>query len=158
MTETTTSIGHNDYNNYYLTLLSKVDIQSENEYAKKYYDILTDIIGQRIATEHYNIEAIKSEFNDNYRNNIGRMRDPFQRLDQAMNLIKGDVTIGDVSMWINEHTDDRFRDNYIDYAIRQMANIYMFVRNYNAKDFSAFSGQSSRKWYPIPERSDSKTQ
>ena len=158
MTETTTSIGQNEYNNYYVTLLSKVDIRSENEYAKKYYDILTDIIGTRIATEQYSIDAIKAEFNENYRRNISAMQEPFERLEHAMNLIDGDVTMGDVTMWINEHTDDRHRDNYIDYTIRQMANIFMFVRNYNAKNFSKFSGQSSRKWYPIPERSDSMTQ
>lgn len=81
MTETTTSIGQNEYNNYYVTLLSKVDIRSENEYAKKYYDILTDIIGTRIATEQYSIDSIKAEFNENYRRNISAMQEPFERLE-----------------------------------------------------------------------------
>jgi hypothetical protein len=58
--KTTTYIGETEYNNYYVTLLSKVDMKSQNKYAEKYTKLLTDIIGQRIAFEGYNIEGIKN--------------------------------------------------------------------------------------------------
>lgn len=57
---TTTFIGDTEYDNYYLTLLSKVDMKSQNEYAERYAKLLTGIIGQRIAFEGYNIEGIKN--------------------------------------------------------------------------------------------------
>lgn len=134
---TTTFIGDTEYDNYYLTLLSKVDMKSQNEYAERYAKLLTGIIGQRIAFEGYNIEGIKNQFDDNFRKTLNpRFYRAFAQLHQAMSLVTGDVTLGDVSSWIYEHTT--IKNNYTEMIVSQMANIYMFVIHFNLRDYQQF--------------------
>jgi hypothetical protein len=143
--ETTTFIGSSDYNNYYVTLMSLVDMrQEDNPYAKEYYSILTDIIGTRISSEGYPIDEIINEFNSNYDSNLGGgVRNPFMSLDSAMKATGKEIKYADVCMWINEHST--VRDHYTDIVTRQMANIYMFVRNYDAKKYVPLGNNIRRK-------------
>ena len=143
--ETTTFVGENNYDNYYVTLMSLVDMrQEDNPYAKRYYDILIEIIGTRIASEGYKIDEIINEFNVNYRKNIGgRMENPYELLDKDMKAVGKELTMADVTMWINEHTT--IRNNYTEIATRQIANIYMFIRNYDAKMYFPWGNNTQRK-------------
>ena len=50
-----------------------------------------------------------------------------------MSLVKGDVTLGDVSNWIYEHTT--IKNNYTEMIVSQMANIYMFVIHFDLKNY-----------------------
>ena len=143
--ETTTYIGENNYDNYYVTLMSLVDMrQEDNPYAKRYYDMLIEIIGTRIASEGYKIDEIINEFNVNYSQNLGgHMRDPYAALDKDMKAIGKELTYADVALWINEHTT--IRNDYTEIAMRQMANIYMFIRNYDAKRYFPWGNNTQRK-------------
>ena len=134
---TTTFIGNTEYDNYYVTLLSRVDMKSQNKFAERYTKLLTGIIGQRIAFEGYNIEGIKNQFDDNFRKTLNpRFHRAFAQLHQAMSLVTGDVTLGDVSSWIYEHTT--IKNNYTEMIVSQMANIYMFVIHFNLRDYQQF--------------------
>lgn len=143
--ETTTFIGENNYDNYYVTLMSLIDMrQDDNPYAKRYYKILTEIIGTRIASEGYQIDEIINEFNVNYRKNLGgHMRDPYTALDKDMKAIGKEISYADVALWINEHTT--IRNDYTEIAMRQIANIYMFIYNYDAKHYVPWGNNIQRK-------------
>ena len=67
--------------------------------------------------------------------------DPFSALDNAMRQIDGEVKYSDVQGWIGEHTTKT--GDYTGYAIRQLANIYMFIRNYNAKGLKSGKKRST---------------
>ena len=130
--DTTTKIGDEDYFNYYVALLSKLDLRTENKWVKRYYDLLKGIIEERITVENYNIGKIKTEFNKLFKSIINpRMRDGFQRLDRAMNEVDGDVTMADAAGWISQNNKTGI-DEYKNMQINQLASMYMFIRNYKA--------------------------
>lgn len=103
LSDTTTYLGDEDYFNYYVALLSKLDLRTENKWVKRYYDLLKEIIEERITVENYSINNIKTEFNKLFKSIINpSMRDGFQRLDRAMNNIKdATVTMADAAGWIS---------------------------------------------------------
>lgn len=132
--DTTTYIGDEDYFNYYVALLSKLDLRLENKWVKRYYDLLKGIIEERITVENYNISNLKNEFCGLFKSIINPgMGDGFYQLDKAMNKIDGDVTMGDTAGWISEHNETGV-DEYKNMQINQLASMYMFIRNYKAYD------------------------
>lgn len=129
---THTTIGETDYFNYYLALIAKLDLQTDNKYAKKYYEILKAIIEERMSREKYKLEDIQDEFNKIYEKIIDkRCADGFQRLDAVMTGLDDEPTSGDVSAWLTEHIRKKQRNEYTDYSIKQMANMYMFIHGYS---------------------------
>ena len=139
MEDTSTKIGDTDYFNYYLALIAKLDLTTENQYAKKYYEILKKIIEERISREKYRIEDIQDEFNELYRKIVDRhCHDGFQRLDSVMNGLDDEPTSGDVMGWLAQHINHKQKNEYTDYSLKQMANMYMFVRGYVKYDGSNY--------------------
>ena len=142
--ETSTVLGETDYNNYYMALLAKIDISdTQNPFAKEYYEILKNIIEIRMTREKYDLDVIKKEFNDMFMELVNKSyKNAFEELDRAMKLKKDDITVSDVVSWLSAHQSSSKKGNaaswlseeqagsYVSNDIKQLANIYMFIWNY----------------------------
>jgi hypothetical protein len=129
---TSTKIGNLDYNNYYMALLSKLDMTDSNPNAlvKEYYDIIKRIIEIRITREVYKIDVLISEFNDLFRKTVNEnIKNPEQELYKSMKEISGKITENDVLTWINGKNTLN-KDEYTSYSIKQLTNMFMFMWNY----------------------------
>ena len=133
--ETSTRVGDLDYFNYYTALLSMLSTYTDNKYVKRYNEILKEIIEERIAAEGYSPDVIRGEFNELYKKIIDfRVKNGFQRIDAEMNTIASegrDIDPQTVASWITQHLAVK-KDEYTDMSIRQLANMYIFIRNYKA--------------------------
>ena len=130
---TSTKVGDTEYNNYYVSLLSRLDTQdTNNPYTKEYYELLKEIIEIRLSREKYDISMLQNEFDNLFHEIVNKyFKSPFNKLFYAMRTIKGDVTVADVEGWITEQQNDKQYNEYTQFAIKQMANIYMLIKNYN---------------------------
>ena len=130
---TSTKVGDTEYNNYYVALLSRLDTQdTNNPYTKEYYELLKEIIEIRLSREKYDISMLQNEFDNLFHEIVNKyFKSPFNKLFYAMRTIKGDVTVADVEGWITEQQNDKQYNEYTQFAIKQMANIYMLIKNYN---------------------------
>lgn len=52
--------------NYYVTLLSKISTRSNNQYAIEYYNLINDIINNRLTLESLDVNTIITQFNELY--------------------------------------------------------------------------------------------
>ena len=147
MQDTTTRLGDEDYFNYYVALMTKLDLRSQNRWVKRYYELLKSIIEERITVENYSIDNLKDEFNMLFRGVINpKVKDGFQRLHRTMNTVNGSVTMSDAASWITENTTTGMNE-YRNMQINQLASMYMFIR-----DYRAYSPQQ-----PVPKRNTGKS-
>lgn len=134
--DTYIQIGEEDYNNYYMSLLSKVFIATENKWSLRYHNLLKKIVENRIALEVYPVGQIISEFNNQFKRQLNKSySDAWSQID-AMMKTKADGNISDVISWMTEHTRQKQADEWAPLVYQQLANIYMFVKNYNPKQAS----------------------
>ena len=142
---TSTRVGRTNYFNYYVALQSMLDTYQDNKYVDEYRLILQEIIEERIYREGYNLSEIKKEFNSLFFQIIGFVpggADAFHELDKAMNKLDEEPKISDVAGWIGQHV--KRQDEFTQFSIKQLANIYMFVRNYTAYNPSDFNKDGKR--------------
>lgn len=65
-----TTIGETEYMNYYSSLLAGINLQIDNEYVKEYYQIITDIIKNRMTIETIDEKDMKVSFMKLFNENI----------------------------------------------------------------------------------------
>lgn len=125
--ETMMNIGKDDYNNYYLALLSKVDISSnDNLYNIEYFDILSKIIKRRMLFEKYSIDTLIAEFNSKFKQYINEnMKNAFQKIQNDLGNVDS-MTYSEVQSWISSKYTYK-NDEYTQYEIRQFTNMYLFI-------------------------------
>ena len=139
-----------DYNNYYVALLSKLDLSNENKYVKEYFDLLSEIIAIRMAREQYKIEEIAKEFDEHFNNVVNKnFKNPFATLCADMKKLGADLTYGDVVGWISSKQNDSQTNNYTTYATNQLANIYMFSLNVGSYKFGGANIEGKYTTYEI---------
>lgn len=129
--KTMTYIGNHDYNNYYLSLLSKIDISSnDNLFNIEYYDVLSKIIKKRMIVEHYSVQNLIAEFNRQFQERIN------ENMDNAYLSILHDLGNEDskiyheVQSWISNKLKYK-QDEYTQYEIMQLTNMYLFMGTCN---------------------------
>lgn len=89
------------YNNYYLDLLSLLDMSNPSEWTQGLYNILTEIINRRADAEKYNPEALINDFNNIYRQYVNPSENnPFTLMTH--NFSSGDITYNDVYDFIKK--------------------------------------------------------
>ena len=144
---THTNLGGMEYNNYYVALMSLMDTTQNNKYVDRYRKVIEDIIINRMAFEGYTMSELVLEFNRIWSDSIGfniEGASPFAELDKAMKLIGPSADFSDASSWISEHFTKSNNRN-ASYGIRQLANIYMFIKNYNEKYVEVLENENIRK-------------
>lgn len=155
--ETSTTIGNIDYNNYYVALLSKLDLVTGNPYAKEYYDILKEIIEIRIAREVYKLEDIAAEFNTKFNKLVNKeMKTPYNQLYSAMKQLNKTVEHSDIMSWITDKLNNKQTNEYTNFSIQQLSNMFYFCWNYKAYDIPIINNGISyttyeKKTYDISE-------
>lgn len=155
--ETSTTIGNIDYNNYYVALLSKLDLVTENPYAKEYYDILKEIIEIRIAREVYKLEDIAAEFDSKFNKIVNKgMKSPYNQLYSAMKKLDKTVEHSDIMSWITDKLNNKQTNEYTNFSIQQLSNIFYFCWNYKAYNIPQVNNNVSyttyeKKVYDISE-------
>jgi len=139
-----TRIADYDYNNYYMAILSKMDLNTDNKYAKRYYKIIKSIIEKRISLEQYSIDTIAKEFDTKFKNIVNRtLANPYKQIDNAMKKIAKtkELEYSDIIGWITENQNKSQADDYTQYGIQQLSNIYMFCYNYKQSDQYVYTNE-----------------
>lgn len=129
--KTTTYLGNKDYNNYYMALLSKIDISSnDNPYNIEYYNILKKIIEVRMCFESYSLDSLIREFNKQFSNRAnGNIKNAYQKMSHDLGVINS-KEYNEVNQWISTNYSYK-NDEYMQYRIKQFTNMYLFIRTYN---------------------------
>ena len=139
-----TRIADYDYNNYYMAILSKMDLNTDNKYAKRYYNLIKKIIETRISLEHYSIDTISKEFDSKFNSIVNRtLANPFRQIDNVMKGIARtkELEYSDIIGWITEHQNKAQADDYTQYGIQQLSNIYMFCYSYKQSEQYVYTNE-----------------
>lgn len=144
-TKTTTYLGDKDYDNYYLSLLSKIDISSnDNEYNIEYYNILKRIIEVRMCFESYSLSNLINEFNKLFSKRAnGKLKNAYFKLTNDLGPVNS-KDYAEVQSWITENYTYK-NDEYMHYRIKQFTNIYLFIRTYNKFNWTVKEDGSTDK-------------
>ena len=135
--DTNLKIGNTEYSNYYVSLLSKIDMLSSenNKYATEYYELIKSIIEIRMAREKYNIDDLINEFNSVFKKAINKSTsNAYSKLNKAMLEKKEDIKYSDVYNWIVQHTGKgktKKSKDYVAFSQKQLVNIFLFIWNYH---------------------------
>lgn len=144
-TKTTTYIANKDYNNYYMALLSKIDISSnDNTYNIEYYNILKKIIEVRMCFESYSLDSLIKEFNKQFKKRANsKMRNAYEKMTHDLGIVNSkDYT--EINSWISKNY--RYKnDEYMQYRIKQFTNMYLFIRTYNKYSWEVKEDGSTNK-------------
>ena len=138
--ETSYSIGETMYFNYYMSLLANIPLISEEDiYTKEYYDILSSIIETRMAYEKYDIKLIEKEFEDLYYKTLDTKKhklykDIIRTLKEE--ILDEDVNFTNIFNWFKNHLDNSEEKEL---QIKQLSNIYLFIRTYQKEQDSVTS-------------------
>lgn len=141
---TYTKIADYDYNNYYMAILSKMDLNTDNKYAKKYYELIKNIIEKRISLEQYSIDTIENEFDSKFKSVVNKtLANPFKQIDNAMKNIARtkELEYSDIIGWITDHQNNAQANDYTQYGIQQLSNIYMFCYSYKQSEQYVFTNE-----------------
>ncbi|WQJ53889.1 MAG: hypothetical protein [Wendovervirus sonii] len=57
------NIGSGNYNNYYMQLIANINMEQDNKYVKKYFNLINEIIKERNAFEKIDIQDLINQFN-----------------------------------------------------------------------------------------------
>ena len=141
--KTRTYVNASEYDNYYVTLLSHIDTTIQNPYAKEYYNILKKIIEKRVALEQYDIKVVAAEFNELFKKAINtNIKDSFDLCVKMMTDNQTEFSVGNVTAWINNHTNPKQVNDNTAYTIKQLANIFMFIKTYDKYELTDAEAKS----------------
>lgn len=155
--EVNEKVGNTEYSNYYMALLSKIDMaaSTNNQYAKEYFELLTNIIERRMSYESYDINVIIKEFDNLFKKSINKKyKNAYNNLSREMKLKESDITFMDVYDWITAKTtkgSTKDSDEYMEYSKRQLANIFLFIWNYHEYDLESKRPDMSYNSYDAKE-------
>lgn len=150
---TYTAIGEaEEYYNYYISLLSNVNIMNDDDtYSKEYYELLKDIIDKRLIVEKCDVKTLQLGFCKLYNENIKKIFDvdndkkntetkvanEFNKLSKNITTYSAENKYEDLTLYMQSYqyiksqkpvTDDDEEGD--DLVVTQLATMYDYIKSY----------------------------
>ena len=142
-----------EYYNYYISLLSNINISNEDDkYSLEYYEIIKDIIDKRLIVEQCDITTLQRQFCDLYNENICEntflfsknenknsqqiVLQEFNKLDLNISTYSSENNYSDLSEYMQVYNyiksqikDTNDEDNN-QLVLTQLASMYTYIKSY----------------------------
>ena len=135
-------VGNTKTSNYYGQLLGRICMIYGDKWSVKYFNLISQIIKNRMSIEQYSITYMISEFNQLYRQNINGGNSNAYNYIANQFLNKPDLEYGDVYNFIYEQLTNK-SDYHLINAVQHLANIYWFIKNFDGINTGSMEGSTT---------------
>jgi hypothetical protein len=122
------------YQNYYVYLISNIDKSSDCKYYNEYYDVLNDIIQNRLSKEYIKTDELTSQFNTLYKLYVDKTEyNGYQVLinefgDSSDTLATSIATWLSTVTYFKDNSDSNVQSNLNSWCTL-LANMFLYINN-----------------------------